>query len=50
MYNISGQKMFAVRPSSKTYSFNTTSFKNGIYIVRVVSNNKFETYKVLLRD
>ncbi len=50
MYNISGQKMFAVRPSAKTYSFNTTSFKNGIYIVRVVSNNKFETYKVLLKD
>ncbi len=49
MYNIAGQKVLETMPNSTTYSFSTTKYNAGIYLLRVVANGKTTVKKIMIK-
>ncbi len=48
MYSISGRKVLDITPNSTSFSFNTTEYENGIYIIKVAAGSNIGTYKIYL--
>jgi hypothetical protein len=47
VFNALGQSVLNQRNSDKEASFNLSSFANGVYVVKVVTDNQTETFKII---
>src|SRR5690606_6110093 len=46
-YNLLGQEILVLTPKSVQYQIDMTGFEGGMYLIKIISDNKTETHRII---